>query len=229
MTDGTTTTFASHFTPAPSAYFHAIPLHYVPTLLATGALLSQRRASEQGIPIRPRITATRRDRKLQLDRYIHLSLLPVTPLLVDKRQRGYPHALLRFVASVADSPDAAYLRFNPKSWRHRDDFVPVTDSAEKASLLVAWRTGRYPSAELLIPDILSLAQHCTGIYAASRDEETWMRLMTTIMKPAVDLPIILQPDTFPPAPPLDLQPHYAYATACLCAGCLLPPPDLPFD
>ena len=218
-----------HPAPAPQAYFHAIPLHYVPTLLTTGALLSQRRATEQGVPIRPRVTATRRDRKLRLDRYVHLAFLPVTPLLIDKRERGYPHTLLRFDPALADSPEAAYLRFNPKSWRHRDDFAPVTDPVEKSSLIAAWCGGQYPSAELLIPDILPLAPHCTGLYAASRDEEIWIRLMMTVAQPIIDLPLVTQPELYPPAPPLDLQPHYAYATACLRAGRLLPPPNLPFD
>ena len=215
--------------PAPPSYFHAIPLHYVPTLLATGALYSQRSASEQGIPLRPRATATRRDRKLRLDGYVHLALTPATPLLIDKRRLGYPHALLVFDPALADLPEAAYLRFNPKSWRHREDFAPVTEPSEKAALLAAWRVGRYPSAELLVPGSLPLLPRCTGLYAASREEEVWIRLMTAISKPAADVPLALRPDLFPPAPPLDLQAHYAYATACLNAERLLRPPDLPFD
>ena len=96
----------------PPRFWHTTPLHYVPHLLQSGGLLSKARLAATGLPIRPRPTALRRDRKLGLADFVHLSLAPRTPLLADKRARGYPHVLLEFEAAVADLPGAAYLPFN---------------------------------------------------------------------------------------------------------------------
>ena len=60
--------------PAPDRFYHTTPLHYAPYLLATGTIYSQAELKRLGLPIRPRPTAARRDRKLKLDRYVHLSL-----------------------------------------------------------------------------------------------------------------------------------------------------------
>jgi hypothetical protein len=216
-------------TPPELRLFHAIPLHYLPTLLTTGSLLSQRQLREQRIPILPRRTAFRRDRKLHLDNYVHLSLIPITPLLIDKRQRGYPHALLEFDAAVADQSNAHGLRFNPKAWRHRDDFAPITDAVGKAQFFTDWRAGSYPSAELLIAKELPLVPNCTGLFAATPEEEGWIREIVQALTLALPVPLRLRAALFPAGPPTVLAPLIAYADICIAAGKVLPPPDIPFD
>lgn len=100
----------------PSDAFHATPLHYAPFLLASGILYSQAALRANALPISPRRTAAKRDRKLKLDGYVHLSLQSQTPLLADKLARGYPHVLLVFgFDALFTSPVSALLRFNAKT------------------------------------------------------------------------------------------------------------------
>ena len=214
---------------APTLFWHTTPLHYVPYLLVTGCLYSQDELRAQNLPLSPRRTAERRDRKLKLSRFIHLSFTPQTPLLADKRTKGYPHVLLAFDAALAALPDAALMPYNAKSWRHREDFAPIYDSAAKAALIEAWRTGRYPSAELLIETTLPLSPHGVSLHLASEEEAAWLRgLMETLNLP-VPISVSVSPEIFPQSQALDLSPHQAYAEQCREAGQLLPPPDLPFD
>jgi hypothetical protein len=181
------------------------------------------------LPIRPRPKATHRDRKLRLDRYIHLSLEPHTPLLADKLVRGYPHVLVEFVGDVANLPGAAFLRYNARAWRHREDFAPITAPDEKAEFLQAWCAGRFPSAELLIPDELPLQPFALTIHVATDQEEGWIqRLQVGLPLPPAP-PLQRSPDLFPRQPTFDMAGCAEYAVGCLAAGKVLSPPDLPFD
>jgi hypothetical protein len=198
-------------------------------VLQSGCLYAQSEIVALGLPILPRVSATRRDRKLGLDRYVHLSFTPQTPLLADKRARGYLHGLLAFDAAVADSADAALLAYNPKSWRHRDDFAPIRDVDGKQALLTAWQQGRYPSAELLIPRQLPLRPHCIALYVSTIDEDRWLCGLIEAVGMRSPVEILVSPERFPPGPPPDLSKHVGYTEACQSAGRLLPPPNLPFD
>lgn len=213
----------------PLRFWHVTPLHYVLYLLLSGGLLSQTRLRDAGLPIRPRRTASRRDRKLKLDGFVHLSFQPQTPLLADKQMRGYRHVLLEFGEAAADLPGAAFLPFNTKAWRHRDEFVPITGPEAKSAFLAAWRSGRYPSAELLVPGVLPLRPHALALHAASDEEAEWLRATCLAVVLAPMLPICASPELFPPGPAPDLAGHRAYGDACTLAGKVLPPPDLPFD
>lgn len=215
-----------------SALWHATPLHYLPRLLATGALLSQERLAEAGGGVRPRPTAAARVRKLGLAAYVHLSLSPRTPLLADKRAKGYPHALLEFDrGAVLSLPDAALCRYNSKAWRHRDDFVPVTGAEAMAHLLAEHAAGRFPSMEVLVAGRLPLVPYCRALRLTSPAEADWVRGLLdagTVSLPAgvaVAAALELSPLGMEP----DLAPLRAYADACRAAGAVLPPPDLPFD
>ena len=214
---------------APTLFWHTTPVHYVPYLLATGCLYSQDELRTQNLPIRPRRTAERRDRKLKLSRFVHLSFTPRTPLLADKLTKGYPHVLLAFDAALAVSPDAALMPYNAKSWRHREDFAPVYDSEAKAALIASWRKGSYPSAELLIETALPLHPHGVSLHLASVEEAAWLSDLMAALKLTVPLPVSVSPEIFPQGQPLDLSPHRAYAEQCQEAMRLLSPPDLPFD
>ena len=213
----------------PDAFWHAIPLHYAPYLLFSGGLLSQARLAGANLPIRPRPTAFRRDRRLHLDDYIHLSLEPQTPLLADKRGRGYHHLLIEFARGAADLPGAAFLAYNTKAWRHREDFAPVAGVEEKAAFLAAWQMGSYPSAELLVPGALPLVPHCRAFYAASDSEAGWLRDLAAALLLPLPAPLQTSSERFPPGLIPDLSPYAAYAAACREACAVLPPPDMPFD
>lgn len=216
----------------PPALWHAVPLHYAPHLFATGALFSKDRLKAAGLPIQPRPSAWRRDTRLGLSGYVHLSLSPRTPLLADKRRKGYPHVLLAFeAAGVLALPGTALLAYNTKAWRHRDDFAPVTNADEKAALLETWRRGRHPSLEVLVPGALPLAGNAAALHTASAVEADWLRAFRdeAAFGLAAEPPISVSPGLFPPGPEPDLSAHADYLRACRAAGVLLAPFDLPFD
>lgn len=214
----------------PALLWHAVPLHYAAHLLATGALFSKNRLKAAGLPIQPRPSAWRRDIRLGLSGYVHLSLASDTPLLVDKRRKGYPHVLVAFAAEVVFAlPGAALLAYNTKAWRHRDDFAPVTDAAAKENLLGAWRAGRHPSLEVLVPGALPLAGNAVALYAASGIEADWLRGCGETFAWQGEPPLVIRADLFPAGPAPDLSAHENYLRACRDAAALLAPPDLPFD
>lgn len=213
----------------PETFWHVTPLHYAPYLLSTGALYAQERLAALNLPILPRPTAAARDRKLRLTGYIHLSFSQRTPLLAHKRMLGYPHLLLAFDAGIADLPGAALLKFNAKAWRHREDFLPLTSPEEKNDFWEAWQQGRYPSAELLIPDSLPLLPHLTTLHAASEKEATWLKSLAEVLGLPLPAPLVASPHLFPAGSMPDLSPLESYGVACIGASRVLSPPDLPFD
>lgn len=154
----------------------------------------------------------------------------MTPLLTDKRARGFAHVLIEFDAAIADLPGAGYLKFNTKSWRHRETFAPVTSPPEKAALLDEWRSGKYPSLELLVPGALPLTPYALGVHAPSAAEAAWIAAFSAVPGICcVCRPAVVSPEYFPPGPAPDLSAYQAYLNACAAAGVVLPPPDLPFD
>jgi hypothetical protein len=214
---------------APALFWHTLPLHYLPHLLTTECLYSQDELKQKKLPIRPRRTAERRDRKLRLSRFVHLSFTPQTPLLADKLTKGYPHALLAFDKALLEESNSAVVKFNAKSWRHRDDFAPIYDSEAKARVIEEWRQGRYPSAELLIEKVLPLSPNCLSLHLASEEERIWLCGLVEGLKLMLPIPVSVSPSLFPEDIAINLSPHRTYAEECLAARSLLPPPNLPFD
>ena len=200
--------------PDPEFYWHTSPLQFVPSILRTGALHAS---------AHPRPRALARRRKLGLEGFVHLSFTAWTPLLTDKRQRGFPHVLFAFDPAIAELPGAGYLKWNTMRWAHREEFIPIVDPAEKAAFRAAWRAGSYPSAELLIPTQLSLT-HATALYLASQAEADWL-VRLSLSTP----PMTIDPERFPPGPPPDLTAFHDWADACERAGELLPPLEAVFD
>ena len=226
-----------------AAFWHAIPLHYVPHLLHTGALYAQTRLAANNLPIAPRPTATRRDRKLHLDGFVHFSFAPHSPLLVDKHKKGYPHVLLQFGPPVADLPGAAFVPYNAKAWRHRDAFLPITDANKKADFLrERQQSGRFASAELLIPDALPLAPHLIALHAETAEIAAWVGEIAEAVQLAFMTPVSVSPAHFPQfCAAFDWEPFRAYAHSCASWRILVngigkdaappfpAPPNLPFD
>lgn len=217
--------------PFPEHLYHAAPLHYVPAILASGALLPVADLIARGIL--PRATAARRDRKLGLQAYAHLSPKSRTPLLADKLRKGYPHALFVFDGPGALAlPGAAAVPYNPKSWRHREDFAPVPDPVERAALLTAHASGRYPSLEIVVPGPvpLSLALHLAFVAPAELQAIRDV-IAAAGIESAVSMTIA--PDLFPqpaePYRPVTLDEIEAYFAACRAARRLLPAPKIAFD
>jgi hypothetical protein len=150
-------------------------------------------------------------------------------LLADKLMRGYRHVLVEFAGDVADLPGAAFQRYNALAWRHREDFAPITQPGEKAEFLQAWCVGKFSSAELLIPDELPLQPFALTIHVATDQEEGWIQPLRVSLPLPPAPPIQRSPDLFPRQTTFDMTDYAAYAAACLTAGRILPPPDLPFD
>jgi hypothetical protein len=212
----------------PSSYWHTTPLHYAPYLLMTGQIFSQRQLQSLSLPITPRRTAARRDRKLGLDNFVHLSLTSVTPLLRDKLRKGYPHVLLAFDPVVFDLPGAAFCRYNAKSWGHRERFIPVTDPAEKAEILTAHANGRYPSLELILPERLPLFPYARCLYVASQKDADFLYSLHSLL-PVPGISLKVSAEHFPQTCEYNRSPLEQYASSCRTAGVILAPPALPFD
>lgn len=214
----------------PDFLYHAAPLHYLPQIIADGALYAQSVLAARHI--RPRATAMRRDKMLGLTDYVHLSFAAQTPLLADKVARGYPHVLLVFERDpVLALPETALLPFNAKAWRTRADCQPVTDADGKAHLLhLHAETHRFPSLEALIKyglDFSSLVQ-IACLTDAERDLLTALLQTLNLTAP----PRETMPSLFPghdAYAPSTLTAIAAYFDACHQAGAVLPPPSIPFD
>jgi len=209
--------------------WHTTPLHYLPYLLKTGTLLSAERLAAEQHPIYPRPTAITRKIKLGLANFVHLSLEAKTPLLTDKFQKGYPHALIAFARpTVLALPGTALLKYNTKRWAHRDDFLPVTAPEEKEAILAAHATGRYPSLEVLVPTRLPLSLAVALYFAQAAEAELFRPLIAAL--PLIAPPLIIAPERFPR---IDTSVYHAplaeYLEACRRLSTVLPPPRLPFD
>ena len=214
-----------------SCLYHAAPLHYLPRILRDGALYAQSVLAPQGVA--PRATATRRDRMLGLADYVHLSFTPQTPLLADKLRRGYPHALLVFEAGAVQAlPETALLPYNPKAWRGRAAFVPITDPGERAALLRRHaETGRCPSLEVLVKYGLALTHTREIAFLTDAERGLTADLLARLALP-VPAPLTTAPALFPSSgayAPVTKAPIADYFARCAEAGAVLPPPHLPFD
>lgn len=215
----------------PSSFlYHAAPLHYLPQIVADGALYAQSVLAARDI--RPRATAMRRDRMLGLTDYVHLSFAAHTPLLADKVAKGYPHVLLVFDrAPILALPETALLPFNAKAWRTRAVCQPVTDADGKAHLLhLHAETHRFPSLEALVKYGLDFSALVQIACLTEAERALLLDLFGALALPAP--PLETMPSLFPGHEayrPTTLPSVAAYFDACRQAGAVLPPPSIPFD
>lgn len=218
--------------------YHAIPLHYLPSLFAAGALYAQSvlRASPStvsGVPvgIEARRTAKKRDRALGLADYVHLSPTAVTPLLADKFAKGYPHALLIFDADVVlKLPEIAVLPYNTKAWRTRACYVPVTDPGERGALLARYQEGRrLRSLEILVKYGLPL--NCATKIAFVDDQER-DAVARSVQGAEMRSRLVVEPSLFPVqgnTPAVHWVVIQDYLDRCHFEEHLPLPPVVPFD
>ena len=186
-----------------------------------------------GRGIRPRQTALRRDRMLGLADWVHLSLCSDTPLLRDKLERGYPHALLVFERDlVLTQPEVALLPYNTKAWRSRSACQPVTDEAEKRELLRRHTEfGHFPSLEVLVHYGLDF-EHLRQIAFLTDDERLWVSVLLPNVALTAPAPLITSSNLFPAVSnyqPTTQSAVLAYFTDCRASGQVLTPPAILFD
>jgi len=217
--------------------YHAIPLHYLPSLFAAGALYAQSvlasPGSAPGVPrgIRPRSSATRRDRMLGLDHFVHLSPAAKSPLLADKLRRGYPHALLVFEAGpILGMPEVALLPYNTKAWRTRACFTPVTEAVERAALLRRYTEAcRLPSLEILVKYGLPLTHLTAVAFIDDGERETCERAARGTAYGSL---FATAPSLFPASAgysPAGWETIAAYFDRCRLTDVNMSPPAIPFD
>ncbi|MBC8140869.1 MAG: hypothetical protein H7Y38_05450 [Armatimonadetes bacterium] len=209
--------------------WHTTPLFYLPHLLQTGAIYSAREIAARGLPVRPRPSAIRRKTRLGLADFVHLSPQAVTPLLRDKLEKGYAHVLIAFRrADVLRLPGACLLRYNTKRWAHRDDFLPVTDAEEMATVWAEHDAGRFPSLEILVPGSLSLSL-ADAVHVRADDEGRLLQALVSAL--ALPVPTVcLSLELFSPCDaPANLEAVREYFAGCESAARVLDPPALPFD
>ncbi|HEX5324472.1 MAG TPA: hypothetical protein VFW40_11845, partial [Capsulimonadaceae bacterium] len=179
----------------------------------------------------PRASARRRDNMLALADYVHFAFKPLTPILADKLNKGYPHAVLVFEGgALAQLPGHALLPYNTKAWRTRAAYVPVTDNSEKARLLRRRDSfGELQSLEFLVKYGVGLEALMTILFMARGEMEGIERLCGSL---PIKVPAALQVDgdfavAYAPSTGEKIE---RYFEACLKAGVLLSPPvDIPFD
>lgn len=210
--------------------YHAAPLHYVPSILACGALAAASTLRDAGIA--PRRTADRRDRKLGLQAFVHFSPRPDTPLLRHKLEKGYPHALFVFdAARVLDCPGSAVLPYNAKSWRHREDYAPIREAAAREAAIAAYLGGRHPGLEVVVPGIAPLSW-ARRLAFVNDEERRMVEDVAARIGIAAGVPVVTEPSLFPGVNEyhaVTLTQIDAYFTTCASRGSLAPPPRIPFD
>jgi hypothetical protein len=215
---------------APPLLYHATPLHYLPHILAAGALYSQSVLAARGFA--PRASAKRRDRMLGLTDYVRLSLEPRTPLLADKLARGFAHAILVFDGpSVLALPEVGVIPYNTKAWRMKAAYEPVVDPVEKERLLRGHAARRrFASLEVLVKYGLPLTALCAIGFFADEEREAVRCLVSDL---GIDRETPYRFDGVGGLSigytPVTLPSVLAYFEACRSAGRLLAPPDIPFD
>jgi len=209
--------------------YHATPLHYLPSILAHRQLLCAERGQKLGIT--PRKTASRRDKMLGVQKYVHFYFDLLNPLLSDKLNKGMPHCVLEFNAGqiYTDNVDrCALMPFNTKVWRSRADAIPVENRDQMANMLSARdRFGRYPSMEFLVEGSVRVEKILPITVFCERDfeiAEQVSKIFGVVTKPYVNLRIVNE---------------YSASTGCsktqhylnLCVSTMLvqPLPNILFD
>lgn len=208
--------------------WHAPPLHYVPAILASGALCPKADLTAPGIL--PRRTAKKRDGMMGLTGFVHFSLTPATPLLRDKLRRGYPHALFAFDGgALADLPHAL-LPYNTKAWRSRCCYAPVTHSWDKLRLLRGHdEQGRFPSLEFLARGRVPLGAAARIVFATDIESNQVAHLAASLDL-TLPAPLVTDDSLLPPNyHPATGDAIEMYFEACRMAGRVLPPPEIAFD
>lgn len=217
--------------PDPALLYHAVPLHYLLSIVRDGALYPKSVLAARGI--RPRAGAARRDRMLGLADYCHLSLRPHTPLLADKLRRGYPHALLAFDRErVLALPHVALLPYNTKAWFDKAAFRLITDAAQKQDLLHAHaQHGRFPSLEVLVKYGLGL-DTLKFIALCAEEEQGQAGQTLAALGLNAPAPVLLCPQLFPGSGeyrPTTQAQVFDYFASCRAAQDVLLPPPIAFD
>ena len=210
--------------------YHTTSLHYLPSIVACEALLPAVDLAPSGIM--PRSSVAKRDRKLGLNIYVHLSPRFLTPLLRDKLAKGYAHAVIAFdAAQVLALPTAALLPYNPKSWRHREDFRPIDEPSARDAMLLEYSRGRFPSLEVVVKGAVPLTM-ATALIVRNSENEADIVSVVNAIEGVLRLPIVVDAMAFGTAGP----PHEpsrdatkAYFDQCRHERRLLPPPMIPFD
>ncbi len=133
--------------------YHAAPLQYLPSILASGELRSKRRVGYS----MARPTARKRDIALGLGDYIHCSFERQSPIVLDKLKKGYPHVVLQFDSARLTDVDCALLPCSTKAWRSKWQCVPVSDPLDMARLMRLYsQCGRFHGMEILVKGALPL-------------------------------------------------------------------------
>jgi hypothetical protein len=174
--------------------YHVTPLHYLPSILAHHKLISAEQGAQFGIL--PRQSASRRDKMLGLNRYVHFSFDLLTPLLLNKLGKGMPHCTLEFDAEKLDRNalcERSLLPFNTKAWRSRADAAPIFKRDQMSEIIHAHdQLGRYPSLEYLVRDCVELDCLRSVITFCERDHDLVKRMMNAFAPGALER-IILSP------------------------------------
>jgi hypothetical protein len=206
--------------------FHTTPLQYLPAIFACGELRSQRILGyEYGRP-----TARKRDKKLEVDRYIHCSLKPSSPLLTHKSILGYPHCVLEPRTDSTGFPPIAILPCSTKGWRSKWQCQPVDDMAEMARMLRSYDDNkRFTGLEILIMDALPL-RTLDRIIVQSESERALVCDLIAGVDGYRDCRVDIVSAIFGSnCAKRELKEISEYYWKCISSKSIVTPPNLPFD
>ncbi len=206
--------------------YHATPLHYLPSILSAGELLSQRIVGyDKGRP-----TARRRDRALQVDQYVHFSLTAITPLLLQKLQYGYPHVVFEISPDDLGVDGLSILPCSTKAWRAKWQCQPVTESSDIVGILNGYDTGhRFQGLEVLVKDRLLLPEPTTIITHSEYERSLAKELCNSFRRNCNDIVRMEKLGSSNETSTSHLETITDYFNVCNALERCLPPPKLPFD
>jgi hypothetical protein len=170
---------------------------------------------------------------LALQDYVHLSFKLQTPLLCDKLNKGYPHAVLAFDAgALARLPGHALLPHNTKAWSSRQAYRPATDPIEKARLLKRHLLFReLQSLEFLVKYAIGLDSGLASLRFVSPHEEEWVKSLCDSAKlrlpPVVHVDESLAPPGYRPVSHRLIEEYFGVCRRTRSVP--TPPADIPFD
>lgn len=180
--------------------YHYAPLHYLPFIARSQALLCKPAITTAGFPDRHiRSMSKKQDIARGFGGYVHLTLDPHPNILRAKLQAGFPHVKLMVPASVIDAIEFSLCRYNvamtrylrkdgkpgfPESptngYYYEAQQIPVARLPEHKSTMLNAHLGRGTMIEVLVHGSLELTEATTVVCFCAHDFETAQRILGEI-------------------------------------------------
>jgi hypothetical protein len=163
--------------------YHYAPLHYLPFIARSGALLSKERLRAAGHDTSHfRSTSRRQDGERGFADYVHLTLTQSPPILLAKISRGFPHFEIQIPAARLEEREFHLCRYNiaksryllrpgatspvesaANGWFHGDKQLPTAETPEQCAALLD-ASSRDDMIEVLVRSTVPLGVDTTLLF-----------------------------------------------------------------